>query len=290
MRSERTVRRGVWEHGMSEASRAFSEGEFVAFDLETTGLFAGSCRIVEVAAVRFRGDGVELGRMERLVDPGGPIPWRATMVHRITDAMVRNQPRISEVLPEFLEFLGHGETILLAHNAAFDVGFLAADLTRLRLSAPPHAVMDTLSLARRRLPRLPNHRLETVAAYFRVAGGKHRALADSLTVKETFLQMVSLPPAVGAWSELQRLAPLRYFQQPPAPDAPQPEDALSQAIQGGQRITIIYEGGTKGATERPVTPKAIIRTRGVSYLVAFCHLDAIEKTYRLDRIRKVQAE
>jgi DNA polymerase III epsilon subunit family exonuclease len=268
-----------------------SEGEFVAFDLETTGLFAGSCRIVEVAAVRFRGDGAELGRMERLVDPGCPIPWRATMVHRITDAMVRGQPPISDVLPEFLDFLGHKETVLLAHNAAFDLGFLSADLARMRLAPPAHAVMDTLSVARRRLPRLPNHRLETVAAYLHVAGGKHRALADSLAVKETFLQMASLPPAIGAWGELKKLAPLRFFEQPlPTPGLVRGEDALALAIRRGQRVTIVYEGGTKGPTERPITPKAIVRTRGVSYLVAYCHLDAIEKTYRLDRIRTLQAE
>jgi DNA polymerase III epsilon subunit family exonuclease len=274
---------------MPVANRALLEAEFVAFDLETTGLFAGACRIVEAAAVRFRGDGTELARLERLVNPGCTIPWQAMRVHGITDAMVRGQPTIAQVLPEFLEFLGADDTLLLAHNARFDIGFLAADVAKLGLAAPSHAVLDTLAIARRRLPGLRNHRLETVAAYFRVPAGRHRALADSLAVKEAFLRMTELPPAVAACEELTSLCRPNYFRHPqPKLPAPSGEDRLQQAIAGNQRITIVYDGGTKGQQRRPITPRKIILTRGVSYVVAYCHLDAMEKTYRLDRIREVE--
>ena len=80
--------------------------EFVAFDLETTGLHSTFCKIVEFGAVRFRVDGTELDRMERLVDPNCPVPRDATAVHGITDDMLRGQPSIEKVLPEFVQFLG----------------------------------------------------------------------------------------------------------------------------------------------------------------------------------------
>jgi DNA polymerase III epsilon subunit family exonuclease len=284
---------------MRVADRVFAEGEFVAFDLETTGLMAGSCRIVEVGAVRFRGDGTELGRLERLINPQCAIPWRATQVHGITDRMVRGQPTIEQVLPEFLEFLGADDTVLLAHNAGFDLGFLNADLARLELMPPAHGILDTLTAARRRLQGLRNHRLETVANYLGVPGGQHRALADSLTVKAAFLHMVSLPPSLCTCGELKQLGKLRHFrtvlsEQPAAcgevggtrEAEPCGEESLLRAIQQRRRITIIYDGGTKGETRRPITPKAIVRNRGVPYLLAFCHLDDMDKTYRLDRIRQ----
>lgn len=273
---------------MLREDRALSQAEFIAFDLETTGLYAGSCQIVEVAAVRFRGDGAELGRLTRLVDPQRPIPWVAERVHGITDEMVRGQPTIDQVLPEFLEFLGADDALLLAHNASFDLGFLSADLARVGLAAPRHAVLDTLTAARRRLPRLMNHRLATVAAFLQVEGGKHRALADSLTVKDCFLRMLAVPPVMNECGALRHLGPLRYFRDArPTKREADEGDLLERAIARRQRITIVYDGGTKGAARRSITPKKIIRTRGVSYLVAYCHVDAIDKHYRLDRIREL---
>ena len=104
--------------------RPLAEVEFVAFDLETTGLFPVVNRIVEFGAVRFRLDGRELGTWEQLVDPECPIPPGVTEIHGITDTMVRGQPTVARALPGFLDFLGRTEAILLAHNATFDLGFL----------------------------------------------------------------------------------------------------------------------------------------------------------------------
>jgi hypothetical protein len=115
---------------MDTSDRPLEEVEFVAFDLETTGLYAVACRIVEFGAVRFRLNGTELGRFEQLVDPECPIPPQAMRIHGITDAM----------------FLGSPDTILLAHNATFDLGFLGVALTKLGQAFPPHAVVDTLDL------------------------------------------------------------------------------------------------------------------------------------------------
>lgn len=123
-----------------------SETEFVAFDLETTGLSSRSCQIVELGAVRFRLDGTEVGCIEQLVDPGCAIPPAVTRIHGITDAMVRGMPNVATVLPQFLEFLGGTDTLLLAHHAPFDTRFLNRAFTRSALECPPHSVFDTLRL------------------------------------------------------------------------------------------------------------------------------------------------
>src|SRR3954452_15079275 len=99
--------------------------EYVAFDLETTGLSATSDRIVEVGAVRFDASGQEMGIFERLVNPLRLSGARARAIHGISDAELARAETAEVVLPEFLAFLGDPDrTTLLAHNAAFDAGFL----------------------------------------------------------------------------------------------------------------------------------------------------------------------
>ncbi len=99
-----------------------SEAEFVAFDLETTGLHPVSSQIVELGAVRFKGDGEVLGQFQQLVDPKSKIPHIATQIHGITNAMVQGQPSIAEALPEFLEFLGDAPIVMLRAQCKFRSG------------------------------------------------------------------------------------------------------------------------------------------------------------------------
>jgi DNA polymerase III epsilon subunit-like protein len=93
-------------------------------------------RLVEIGAVRFRPDGRELATFQQLIDPQAVIPEDVQQVHGITDIMVQGQPTIKHVLPRFIEFLGPPDTILLAHNAPFDLGFLVMALIRLGIAYP----------------------------------------------------------------------------------------------------------------------------------------------------------
>src|SRR4051812_28905729 len=164
---------------------------FVALDLETTGLLAETDRIVEIGAVRFDAGGRELERFERLVNPGRAMSPAAQAVHGLSDADLADSPPASVVLPEFLSFLGAPSgSILLAHNAAFDAGFLGRELSRLGRPAPGHSVVDTLSLARREIPEARDHRLDTLARLLGLdPDGPHRALADSRRVKGLWLAL-----------------------------------------------------------------------------------------------------
>jgi DNA polymerase III epsilon subunit family exonuclease len=259
--------------------------EWIALDLETTGLVAEIDRVVEIGAVRFDASGREIGRFERLVDPERPMSPAAEAIHGISDADLVGAPTSRAVLPEFLDFLGDpSTTALLAHNAVFDAQFLGHELERAGLPRPGHAVIDTLALARRRLPDLIDHRLDTLARLLNLdAEDPHRALADCLRVKGLWL-------ALGGPSEAAEVLIAYPISAPsePAGSAPIGWDALVAAIARGWKVRMEYTGGTRGDAPREVTPRGFVQRGGVPYLIAFCHLDAFEKAFRLDRVRRYE--
>jgi DNA polymerase-3 subunit epsilon len=152
---------------------------FIVVDLETTGGAPSGGGITEIGAVRVRG-GEVLGEFGTLVHPAERIPPFITVLTGITEVMVAPAPRIDVVLPGFLEF-AHG-AVWVAHNAPYDTGFLKAACAELGYPWPKPLVLDTAALARRTLipEEVPNHKLATLARYFRVPNEPcHRALADA---------------------------------------------------------------------------------------------------------------
>lgn len=258
--------------------------EYVAFDLETTGLVSETDRIVEIGAVRFDANGQELDRFETLVYPERRMAPAAQAIHGISDAMLADQPPASAVLPEFLSFLGPSDTtVMLAHNAGFDAGFLGCELRRAGLPAPGHAVADTLALARRRLPELRDHRLDTLARLFRLdPDGPHRALADSVRVKGLWLALD------GPAEPEDRLVSYPIAAPSPRALVPNGWDLLADAVARGLRVRMEYEGGSRGCQPREITPVGFVHRGGIAYVVAFCHIDAFEKSFRLDRVRRYE--
>jgi len=266
---------------------------FLALDTETTGLFAVMHRLVEIGAIRFRLDGRELATFQQLIDPHRPIPPNVQQVHGITDAMVRGQPSVEQVIPYFIEFLGAPDTILLAHNALFDLGFLAMTLTRLGIVYPPHSVFDTLDLARRLYPTWPSHRLAHVAICLNVAAGAaHRALSDAYLVKDIFLEMLRRTPTLKTIADLGHLSPPLTFADAPvcATKAPAGFEALTTAMSEQCAITIVYEHGWQRPTPRMITPRLVLEVHGVAYVIAHRHLSDTERTFGLDRIRECWLE
>ena len=115
-----------WQPSFDDLGRNLIDTTFVVLDLETTGGSPKDCAITEIGAVKVRG-GEVIGEFQTLINPGGPIPAFITVLTGITDAMVISAPPIGEALFSLYEFLGSPEeTVLVAHNAPFDVGFLKA--------------------------------------------------------------------------------------------------------------------------------------------------------------------
>ncbi|WP_435021440.1 exonuclease domain-containing protein [Tundrisphaera sp. TA3] len=256
--------------------------EFVAFDLEMTGLSPADDRIVEVGAVRFDAAGVELAAFASLINPGRPSSPAARAIHGIGDEVLAEAPGAEVVLPAFVAFLGDPlRTRLLAHGATLDAGFLGRELIRLGLPLPGHSVVDTLAWSRDRWPALSSYKLGSLATRFGLdPSGPHRALADARRV-------------LGLWRALRDgdpagEPPLAYpiFDGRLPPPAPESWTGVAGAIERVQDLRIVYEGGSRGPGPRLVTPRGFAHRGGVAYLVAVCHLDDREKEFRLDRVRR----
>ncbi|MEI8093969.1 MAG: 3'-5' exonuclease [Spirochaetales bacterium] len=158
---------------------------FVAFDLETTGLSPQYDRIVEIGAVKFI-DGRETARFSALVQPGLAMPPGASAVNGITDAMLEGKPGIEAVLPAFVEFVG--SSVLVAHNAQFDLGFVTASLRRQGNPMLANDFIDTQPMSRRAWPGRQNYKLQSLALDLGVkALEAHRAEDDARVCMEVFL-------------------------------------------------------------------------------------------------------
>lgn len=163
---------------------------YVVFDIETTGLSKEKEMITEIGAVKVA-DGKIIDRFSTFVNPQRPISAEITKLTGITDDMVKDAPTIENVLPEFLKFCE--DTVLVAHNASFDTGFIRIAAERAGLGELHHTVVDTLELARALLPELNKHKLDIVCEHLGVTlNGHHRAVNDAEATAEVFIKFLDM--------------------------------------------------------------------------------------------------
>ena len=152
--------------------------EFVAFDLETTGLSSRDDRIIEIGAVILK-DGQEMGRFQTFVDPERHLERKIVELTGITDEMLQGAPKIEEILPKFLEFVG--DRVLVAHNSDFDTGFIRAACERQGLPYT-YTAADTLILSQNLLQHLSKFKLDIVSNALSLPDfNHHRAGDDAMT-------------------------------------------------------------------------------------------------------------
>ena len=164
---------------VSGKSRRPIDGEFVAFDIETTGLNAINDRMTEIGAVIFSGGEIK-GEFNTFVNPGMHIPERIRELTGITDEMVKDAPDEAEALRMFMEFAG--DRPLVAHNASFDISFMRTASDRHRIRFDPVSV-DTLSLSKALLPELKRYKLDIVSRHLKLQEfNHHRASDDAMVV------------------------------------------------------------------------------------------------------------
>ncbi|HOW98335.1 MAG TPA: 3'-5' exonuclease [Kiritimatiellia bacterium] len=175
---------------------------FVAFDTETTGFSPAGDRIVEIGAVKFR-NGEIIEEKSWLINPGRWIPPWVIEVHGITNEDVADKPSFKQVYPEFVDFVQG--SVLMAHNARFDVSFMAAEIRRSELPLLNNLVVDSLPLFRRWFPSAKSYTLSDVAHYTKVdTGVLHRALADTVYMVLIFEKGLSKRSASLRLGELYR--------------------------------------------------------------------------------------
>ena len=162
---------------------------YVVFDLETTGLSPDKNKIIEIGAVKVV-DGAITERFSTFVNPEVPIPYNIEQLTSIKDDMVLDAPRIEEILPEFMKFCEG--TVMVAHNAEFDTGFIRKNCERMGLPFD-FTIADTMALARILLPQLNRFKLDTVAKAVGVSlDHHHRAVDDAACTAEIFVKFIEM--------------------------------------------------------------------------------------------------
>ncbi len=173
-------------YGDRDAS--FENDEMVVFDIETTGLSSISCKITEIGAVRIKG-GKVLEVFNTFADPGEHIPENITELTGITDEMVKGAPSQCEAVESFLGFAG--DSLLIAHNAGFDIGFIRKVCEDNHIPFR-NSYLDTVSLSRYVNPELKRHKLDNLAQYYKLGDfNHHRASDDAEMLAKIFFAMCS---------------------------------------------------------------------------------------------------
>ena len=182
------------QHALDD--RRLAELSYTVFDTETTGLDPAVDQIIQIGAARLvNGKLLRQEGFEQLVDPQRSLPAAGIAIHGIQPEMVRGQPTIARVLPAFHTFVG--DTVLVAHNAAFDMRFLQLAEARSGVVFD-QPVLDTLLLSAVVHPNQDSHRLEAIAERFGVTViGRHTALGDAIVTAEVFLKLIPLLAAMG---------------------------------------------------------------------------------------------
>lgn len=261
---------------------------FSFVDLETTGLSSDrGDRVCEIAILSTEGDAVT-GTLDTLLNPQRRIPPDVQSVHGITDEMVARAPCFVEIARD-VERLLHG-SVVVAHNAPFDLGFLSAEFGRADIPFPVTHIIDTLKIARNHFD-FSSNRLEYLARKINlVVGDNHRAMVDVKLTKAVFEYFIGDLERRGfALAGLDDvIEPQSYSSGTHTPQANRyvaPVSFFQSAIREGRKIEIIYYSPHEHATSTRVIEPIEVQAQGKrDYVVAYCHLRKERRQFRLDRI------
>jgi DNA polymerase III epsilon subunit family exonuclease len=277
--------------GSFDPQQLLRETVFAVFDVETTGLSpAYGHRVCEVACLRVC-DGAEVDAFEALINPGRQISPGAFRVNRITPSMLEGAPAFDAVADRLLEVMEGA--VLVAHNAPFDLGFLAAELEIARRPSLPsgYPVVDTLSLSRRAYSFF-SHSLPAIADALDLGSWPtHRAMADVWTTSSLLERL--LDDVERRWA-IVKLGDLIEFQGGPIA-VPRPRALplpleIAEALASGGTLWMRYVDARGRETERVVQPLRVDAREDNLYLIAHCYRRDELRTFRLDRVLELAIE
>lgn len=266
-----------------DKNKSFSEYPLIAFDTETSGAYPIESEIIELGAVKwFKGE--VIGKFQTLLKPAKPLQADNIRIHGITNEMVTDAPLMSTKINEFCEFIDG--SILMAHHAPFDLGFLTLDIERAGLMFPNNVHLCTSLLSRALLPTT-NHKLQTLIKELHLEGGAaHRAYDDAYACLQVFLKCIEkldVEVLISRLLEVQKKEiswnKYRIFS-----SGDQKLLNLAKACQEQRSMKIVYEGGQSKRQPRPIKPLGIVRNPDGDYVYSECGLDLQKKRFYLDKI------
>ncbi|MFQ5454135.1 MAG: exonuclease domain-containing protein [Candidatus Zixiibacteriota bacterium] len=261
---------------------------FIAFDTETTGIWAPGNRVVELAAVKFTINLGKIDSFQSLINPGREIPEEVIEIHGITNEDVKDAPLVKPVLKNFIEFCGT-DSILIAHNALFDISFIACELERVNLIFGDNLILDTVDIFQRLYPGLPSYSLLNLVKRFGISQSQaHRALSDAVFVFLLVRKAVSKFPPIKSIDELKKSLSVYYMSDYKIESTALPDDFsdLNYALKQKLRVEIDYKHPNKPSNIRIIQPRKVYKLGQYYYINAYCEFVGAERTFRLDRINE----
>ncbi len=259
----------------------------VAFDTETSGAYAIESEIIELGAVKWF-DGRIVDRFQTLLKPSKLLVESNIRIHGITNEMVSTAPKMSEKIKSFADFIDG--SILLAHHAPFDLGFLTIAFEQNSIQFPQTFNLCT-SLLSRALITTTNHKLQTLVKELALTGGDaHRAFDDAYACMQVFFKCnEKLAGELIPDDSLQRLFAIQGknldWKNYAVLTAGDPKlVTLFNACAQEAELTISYLSGQTKGSPRKITPLGIVRNPDGDYIHAFCHIDQQRKRFYIDKI------
>lgn len=256
----------------------------VAFDTETSGAYPLGYEIVEMGAVKWRA-GQVIETFEALIKPTVPMTDFIIKIHGITNQMVADAPPMNQVIGKFHQFLG--DSVLMAHHAPFDLGFLTYEFEKAGLTLPNSSILCSSLLARALIREAPNHKLQTLIPLLKIPqGAAHRAYDDAKACLEVGLESLRRFGAGKSIKEINSVMgkPLTWNQYRILTSGQSDLRLITQAVTEKKDLDLIYQGGSAKGTRR-VTPIGLVRNPDGDFLFAKCHLDQSEKRFYLGKIK-----
>lgn len=259
----------------------------VAFDTETSGAYAIESEIIELGAVKWL-NGEVIDRFQTLLKPSKLLVESNIRIHGITNEMVSSAPKMIEKINQFAEFMDG--SILLAHHAPFDLGFLTIAFEKHNVIFPSTINMCT-SLLSRALIATTNHKLQTLVKELQLVGGDaHRAFDDAYACMQVFFKCnEKLAHELIPDDSIKRLLAVqgkdldwkKYAVLTAGDDK---LFSLYNACAQETELTITYLSGQTKGSPRKITPLGIVRNPDGDYVHAYCHIDQQRKRFYIDKI------
>lgn len=265
-----------------DTERDIYKMDFCAIDLETTGVNPAFDRIVEIGAVRFSINGYR-HEFQSLVNPGIQIPGNVIRIHGITDAMVADAPLINDVLDSFYSFFEGA--VLVIQNPRFDLSFIERAFHVRDGISPELRAIDTVRLAQKHFPSLPNHKLSTMSWHLGLNLQSHRALDDAIACMSVFTEVVK-GAGLTTYGDLLKMhgepvhPGLRYSRG-------NSRDPWKRIVIG-KDIRIKYRDTDGRVTSRVIHPREFIQYGKNNYILAYCYLRESERCFMTSRIVDIE--
>lgn len=255
----------------------------VAFDTETSGAFPIESEVVELGAVKWQ-NGRIIEKFSTLLKPSKPLTPDNIRIHGITNEMVADSPKMSTEIIKFCEFIDN--SVLVAHHAPFDLGFVAIEIEKHKLNFP-NTLNLCSSLISRALLNTTNHKLQTLIKELDLVGGAaHRAYDDAYACLQVlFKAFEKLEPEATLQRALDiQIKDLSWKNYSLAGLSDPKNKILLEAMQVQMTVNIVYQGGQTKNKTRPIKPYGLVRNPDGDYISAECGLDLQRKRFYLDKI------